>query len=414
MAIIEVEHVTKEYRLGAMQSLKTIANRMIGRSPPDNSNFKALDDISFNIEKGEVVGIIGHNGAGKSTLLKLLSRITTPTSGRITVRGKIAPLIEVGAGLVGDMTGRENIYLNASILGMSKAVIKSKIDEIIEFSELERFIDTPIKRYSSGMQVRLGFSIATSANADILIVDEVLAVGDVSFQRKCMDRMEAFRKSDDRTLLIVGHNVRQLERICTRMIMINHGCIVIDDAPAKVSKLYFDMTTNGSERTEINSKSKSILSTPTTELDIINIDIVSEKMTSNDLHKMKIIKLHHPLIIKFEVNVRLPLPNCEINVGIHNSEMSFVVKTSPSMCDLTINLESGRHLFEVTFDSISFAPGPYGVGIGIYDSLRRTVWGGTDLVWFEIEAEDDEFKKMPAGALSYMPTNWKQTRLNLE
>lgn len=179
MPIIEVEHVTKEYRLGQLTSLKQSAlnslNRLTGRPVEQHKPFKALDDVSFTVEHCEVLGIIGHNGAGKSTLLKLLANISQPTRGRITVKGKVAPLIEVGAGLFGDLTGRENIYLNGAILGIPKAEIRRKFDEIVAFAELEQFIDTPIKRYSSGMQVRLGFAVATSVESDILIVDEVLA-----------------------------------------------------------------------------------------------------------------------------------------------------------------------------------------------------------------------------------------------
>ena len=194
MPIIEIDHLTKEYRLGAMQGFKeTLLNttsRLTGKKLLERPLFKALDDINFCIEQGEVVGIIGHNGAGKSTLLKMLAKITTPTHGSIKVRGRIAPLIEVGAGFVPDFTGRENVYLNGAILGMSRREIDRKFDEIVDFAEMAEFIDTPVKRYSSGMQVKLAFAVATSIESEILIVDEVLAVGDLAFQRKCFDRME--------------------------------------------------------------------------------------------------------------------------------------------------------------------------------------------------------------------------------
>src|SRR5205085_2887023 len=180
----------------------------------------------------------GTNGAGKSTMLKMLARITVPTSGTVRVRGKIAPLIEVGAGLISELTGRENVFLNGIILGMSYRQIKSKFDEIVAFAELEEFIDTPIKRYSSGMAVRLGFSIATCVDADILIVDEVLAVGDLAFQRKCFDRMEDMIKRQGKTVLLVSHNTRQIERLCSRVILMDHGRVVADDSPGKVCDLF--------------------------------------------------------------------------------------------------------------------------------------------------------------------------------
>ena len=189
MRIIEINHVSKEYRLGTLTSLKdsarNVVRRLRGQPAIKRTAFKALDDMAFTINEGEVVGIIGNNGAGKSTLLKLLANVTTPTSGTIAVRGKVAPLIEVGAGLVPDLTGTENVFLNATILGISRTDIARKFDEIVSFSELEDFIDTPIKRYSSGMKIRLAFAIATSVDAEILIIDEVLAVGDLAFQRKC-------------------------------------------------------------------------------------------------------------------------------------------------------------------------------------------------------------------------------------
>ena len=192
MPIIQVDHVTKEYRLGALQGLKqTLLNtgaRLMGRKVAERPLFKALDDVSFSVEQGEVVGIIGHNGAGKSTLLKMLAKISTPTRGSIKVNGRIAPLIEVGAGFVPDFTGRENVYLNGAILGMARQEIDKKFDEIVDFAEMAEFIDTPVKRYSSGMQVKLAFAVATSIESEILIVDEVLAVGDLAFQRKCFDR----------------------------------------------------------------------------------------------------------------------------------------------------------------------------------------------------------------------------------
>ncbi len=227
MSVITVSHVTKEFRLGQIHNVRDSVvrafARLRGKTPSTKVPFKALDDVNFSIEHGEVLGIIGANGAGKSTILKLLARISMPTSGRISVGGKIAPLIEVGAGLISDLTGRENVYLNGIILGMPYSQIKSKFDEIVAFAELEEFIDTPIKRYSSGMAVRLGFSIATCVDAEILIVDEVLAVGDLAFQRKCFDRMEDMIKRQKKTVLLVSHNMRQIERFA-----LASSCLIMD------------------------------------------------------------------------------------------------------------------------------------------------------------------------------------------
>ncbi|MGA7799202.1 MAG: ABC transporter ATP-binding protein, partial [Gammaproteobacteria bacterium] len=244
MNIIEVSHITKEYRLGqirsAVGSIRNLGARLAGKAVREQPRFKALDDVDFSVEEGEVLGIIGTNGAGKSTLLKILARVSRPTYGSITVNGSVAPLIEVGAGLVPDLTGRENIFVNGTILGMSKREIRKKFDEIVEFAELEGFIDTPIKRYSSGMQVRLGFSLATSVEADVLIVDEVLAVGDLAFQRKCFDRIESMLKARGNTVLLVSHNIRQVQRLCKRVILMHKGRISADGSPAEVCDLYYE------------------------------------------------------------------------------------------------------------------------------------------------------------------------------
>ena len=244
MPIIEVEHLTKEYRLGTMHGLKqTLLNtlaRLTGRKVEERPLFKALDNVSFSIEQGEVVGIIGHNGAGKSTLLKMLARISNPTSGSIKVMGRISPLIEVGAGFVPDFTGRENVYLNAAILGMSRQETDKKFDEIVEFAEMAEFIDTPVKRYSTGMQVKLAFSVATSIESEILIVDEVLAVGDLAFQRKCFDHVETLINAENRTVLVVSHNLRQIERLCKRVLLLDHGKIIADGEPKPVCNRMFE------------------------------------------------------------------------------------------------------------------------------------------------------------------------------
>ncbi len=246
MPIIEVKHLTKEYQLGHISSLKetaiNAARRLSGKPTQQREGFKALDDVNFTIEAGEVVGIIGHNGAGKSTLLKHLANISKPTKGEVIVHGSIAPLIEVGAGVNPELTGRENIFLNGAILGIPKKIIQQKIDEIIDFSELEQFIDTPVKRYSSGMTVKLGFSIATSMEADILIVDEVLAVGDLAFQRKCFDRMEELIKRQGKTVLLVSHNIRQIQRLCNRVILLDHGRINIEGDPQSVCDSFYQQS----------------------------------------------------------------------------------------------------------------------------------------------------------------------------
>ncbi|MDP8257489.1 MAG: ABC transporter ATP-binding protein [Candidatus Alcyoniella australis] len=234
---IRVEGLGKRYRLGTMRKAYDLLSENIGdfvrsrvlhrqaqEKPPDDQILWALKDISFEVKRGEVLGIIGRNGAGKSTLLKILSRITTPTEGRAEIHGRVGSLLEVGTGFHMELTGRENIYLNGSILGMSRDEIAAKYDEIVEFSEIDRFIDTPVKRYSSGMKIRLGFAVAAHLQPEILLVDEVLAVGDEAFQRKCLGKMGNIAATGS-TVVFVSHNLQTVRRLCQRGMIIENGSI---------------------------------------------------------------------------------------------------------------------------------------------------------------------------------------------
>ena len=213
----------------------------------DKEDFWALKDIDFEIKRGEVVGIIGRNGAGKSTLLKILSRITEPTTGRITLRGRVASLLEVGTGFHPELTGRENIYLNGAILGMTKAEIRSKFDEIVAFAEIEKFLDTPVKRYSSGMYVRLAFAVAAHLEPEILIVDEVLAVGDAQFQKKCLGKMQDVARGGERTVLFVSHNMGAVRSLCHTGILLAQGQLVAHGEMEQVIGCYLQNSSSSSE-----------------------------------------------------------------------------------------------------------------------------------------------------------------------
>ncbi|HKV62633.1 MAG TPA: ABC transporter ATP-binding protein [Candidatus Acidoferrum sp.] len=241
---IRVEHLSKQYLLGKSNEQTMLRERLtnflknpFAKETSVTDTLWALRDISFGIQQGEVVGIIGRNGAGKSTLLKILSKITSPTSGRVKVRGRVASLLEVGTGFHEELTGRENIFLNGSILGMKRREVEGKLDQIIEFAGVERFIDTPIKRYSSGMRLRLGFAVAAHLDPDVLIVDEVLAVGDAGFQKKCLSVMEDLRKGG-RTVLFVSHNMAAVENLCSRGIWIDSGRVRQDGATHEVIQSY--------------------------------------------------------------------------------------------------------------------------------------------------------------------------------
>lgn len=248
MKIIEVNGLSKKYNLiqrreGYDSLREEIMRRFKGLSPSrggkskKHTEFWALDNINFSVEKGEIVGIIGRNGAGKTTLLKILSRITSPTSGEVLIHGRVSSLLEVGTGFHPELTGRENIFLNGAILGMTKKEITAKFEEIVDFAGVGQFLDTPVKRYSSGMYVRLAFAVAAHLEPDVLLVDEVLSVGDYEFQKKCLQKMEDVSRGG-RTVLFVSHNMASVINLCSRAILLDKGKVVMDDEPNKVADFY--------------------------------------------------------------------------------------------------------------------------------------------------------------------------------
>jgi lipopolysaccharide transport system ATP-binding protein len=253
---IEAQELSKRYRIGQMQaaygtlrdSVARVAARVAGRMEPhEQQEIWALRDVSFSVREGEVLGVIGRNGAGKSTLLKILTRITAPTSGSAIIRGRVGSLLEVGTGFSGELTGRENVFLNGSILGMKRREIQRKLSDITEFSGIEKFIDTPVKRYSSGMYVRLAFSVAAHLEPEILLVDEVLAVGDAEFQQRCLGRMEDF-SGTGRTVLFVSHNMQTINQLCNRAIWLDGGTIVDEGEPSEVVTHYLHSSHSSSSQ----------------------------------------------------------------------------------------------------------------------------------------------------------------------
>ena len=239
---VQTQGVGKRYKLGQFQAgysllSETITERLRGRRPRGREEFWALRDVEFDVARGESFGIIGHNGAGKSTLLKILARVTPPTTGEIHLRGRVGALLEVGTGFHAELTGRENIFLNGAILGMRRQEIAAKFDEIVEFAEVERFIDTPVKRYSSGMYLRLAFSVAAHLEPEVLVIDEVLSVGDLAFQEKCLGRMETV-SGQGRTVLFVSHNLTAVQKLCDRSLLLSGGRMVTQGRTADVISEY--------------------------------------------------------------------------------------------------------------------------------------------------------------------------------
>ncbi len=325
--VIQVENLSKKYMIfnEKQESYKTlrdvIANRvkfiptkLRGKenSQPSYEEFWALQDVSFEVKQGERVGIIGRNGAGKSTLLKILSRITEPTRGRVNVKGRVASLLEVGTGFHGELTGRENIFLNGAILGMSKGEIKKKFDEIVAFAEVEKFLDTPVKRYSSGMSVRLGFAVAAHLEQEILIVDEVLAVGDAAFQKKCLGKMNDVAENEGRTVFFVSHNMAAINKLCYNVIWLERGNVKMAGTRKDVISLYL---TNDTQ-----SSGECIWEQGIANPGVREFKFKAVRIRNNWGHITNIIDSRESFKIEIEYKIVEPLPSCQIHIIVTTKE----------------------------------------------------------------------------------------------
>ncbi len=403
MHAIRVDHMSKEYRLGVMQgvrqSLLGTAARLVGAQVNQRPLFKALDDVSFSIEEGEVVGIIGHNGAGKSTLLKMLAGISTPTSGRVAVNGRIAPLIEVGAGFVPDFTGRENVYLNGSILGLPRREIDRKFDDIVAFAEMEQFIDTPVKRYSSGMQVKLAFSVATSIEAEILIIDEVLAVGDLAFQRKCFDRMENLIKNEGRTVLLVSHNIRQVERMCSRVLLMDHGRLKMDDLPKPVCNAFYEENDR-----RIAAQKRGIVKIKSTgEAELLDIHcmgvdgrLAGEISHGEDATVVVRIKVNKPLFAPIFV------------IGIHTTDFVYITTATSADAFRGTTLPVGIHELEWTIKQFPLLPGVYSLrfSLDVEDPIKNVLYGESLCPFFVVGKDIQRTASSCEGFIAISESKW--------
>lgn len=325
MEAIHVEKLSKRFLInhreeGKYTSLRDIIAQSVinlgRRSKQDTvEEFWALKDIDFSVKKGERIGIIGRNGAGKSTLLKILSRITEPTSGSVRIKGRVASLLEVGTGFHPELTGRENIFLNGSILGMSRAEIRKRFDEIVTFAETEKFLDTPVKRYSSGMYVRLAFSIAAHLEPEILIVDEVLAVGDAEFQKKCLGKMEDVSSNEGRTVLFVSHNMGVVSQLCQSAILLNRGRVELVGKVKEVIDGYIlNQNTNGVDYARGNSES--------VQKSNYFSHIYSLNSTSRVTHDFG---FDESIILNFDFVVSEPSPDIQIGIGLNDKYQNRVL-----------------------------------------------------------------------------------------
>ena len=375
---IQVENLSKLYQLGEI-STGTLSRdlhrwwagvrgqedpyRKVGqandRAAKGTSDFVwALQDISFEVKKGEILGIIGRNGAGKSTLLKILSRVTKPTTGRIRVRGRMASLLEVGTGFHPELTGRENIFLNGAILGMRRDETRRKLDEIVDFAGVERYLDTPVKRYSSGMYVRLAFAVAAHLEPEILVVDEVLAVGDAEFQKKCLGKMKDVSENDGRTVLFVSHNMESVQNLCNRgMLMTDGRLTLVGDLKHVISQyLSHGVLAEARFKFEVPDQNEGLPGFVT--------ELVVEDSHGNPVSEVLLWDLWK-VRVRFQLNE--PIPYFVIGLGL-TTQLGLPVQTSWSAPE---NKEAGVYEAVFSNENIVYAPGTYCLDIGLSSHLQK-------------------------------------------
>ncbi|MHB0976054.1 MAG: ABC transporter ATP-binding protein [Candidatus Aquicultorales bacterium] len=347
--VITFENVSKKYRLGTLslrEAITNSANQLVRRKAEDPKEFWALKDVSFEVGEGEVVGIVGPNGAGKSTILKLLSGITEPTSGKVWVDGKVASLIEVGAGFHPELSGRENVYLNGAIMGLSKKEIDRKFESVVAFSELEKFIDTPVKRYSSGMYVRLGFSIAIHTEPEVLLVDEVLSVGDASFRKKSMDAAEALINGGA-TVIIVSHNMGAIGRICKRGIWLENGEVVEQGQTQDIIDEYV-ITTHITE----NKSKVTMLADPNKSMCLRKAELLDE----DDL-PLENIEVEKPFKIRLGYEINKAVEGAHIICIFETTDGTQVLATADADCSPELRSVRKPGRYEATFKVPAFLLG---------------------------------------------------------
>lgn len=409
---IKIEHVSKQYRLGAIGGgtlrgdLQTWWARLRGKEDPNakigartdvkiGERFLALDDINLEVKKGEALGIIGHNGAGKSTLLKLLSRVTAPTTGKISYNGRITSMLEVGTGFHPELTGRENVYMNGAILGMTKAEIERKFDQIVDFAEMRKFIDTPVKRYSSGMYVKLAFAVAAHLDSEIMVMDEVLAVGDMKFQQKCLGRMGDAANEEGRTVLYVSHNMGTIRRLCTRCIVLDHGKLIYDGDVETAIGIYSDCQTKTQYHYDFSQQKRAV--GVMMNLQFLSLDIHNDQT--------RLIRTGEHILATVHCKANTDFQNMGIRLEISAADGT-VAGTMLSDCCLSGN--AGDYLdVDLDINTAHLAPGNYRFDMLAYQRNEFGVEGWCDRVSGALQIE---LQKENSSDIEWLSHYWGHTR----
>lgn len=386
---IQVSHVTKTFKVFrdrgyVLKDLILFANRRKFEIR------RVLNDISFNVRRGEAVGLIGHNGCGKSTTLKLLTRITSPDSGTINMKGRVSSLIELGAGFHPDMSGRENIYINASIFGLTKEEIDGKLDEIIRFSELQDYIDNPVRTYSSGMYTRLAFSVAINVNADILLIDEILSVGDANFQAKCYDKMCEL-KENGTTIIVVSHSLGQIEKLCDRCIWINGGKIVRDGFTKEVVMAYLDYM--GAKRRKMTAEERAARgeTQSTSENETVVIDAI--QLLDQEGKRLSRVATGGQCIVKVHYGAKYRIQDVVFLITVVRKNDGTLVYAAH-----TRNQEKLKHIsiegegeFKLNIHRMNLLPGDYKIYASIENTEGTVLDHAEDLCEFQVTSDTMDF-----------------------
>lgn len=396
---ISVKNLTKKYRIFSHPGDR-IKQALTFGGMRFHNEFTALQDVSFEIKKGETVGIIGRNGSGKSTLLQLICGILKPTVGTAQVNGRIAALLELGAGFNPEFTGRENVYFQGALMGFTKVQMDERFDDIAAFADIGEFIDQPVRTYSSGMFVRLAFAAMIYADADILVIDEALAVGDEAFQKKCFDRLAAYL-GGGKTLFFVSHNLRQIERVCARAVWLDAGTIAADGAVAEVCTAYQEslhrlwQNEKGYEAPLPNVADSGEIVVNTVRL-LCDID---SKPTNE-------IESHAAARISVDFSCKTPLHALEILVGFHTTDMVFIAAATTAGRTKAVDFQPGAHRIECRFPEITLLPGTYQIRLAFFDQYRRSMWIGHRLCSFRVApAVGTNLMHTPIGLID-LPYEW--------
>lgn len=421
--IIRAEGLGKKYVLGhqrahernptlrdsiadaARRALRMTSDMLKGRplvAGDEIESFWALRDVGFEIKRGEVVGVIGRNGAGKSTLLKILSRITEPTTGRVAIGGRVASLLEVGTGFHPELSGRENVYLNGAILGMRRGEIRRRFDEIVDFAGVERFIDTPVKRYSSGMQLRLAFAVAAHLDPEILLVDEVLAVGDTDFQKKCLGKMGEIAGSGGRTVLFVSHQLGMVSRLCPRALLLDGGSIVFDGATNEAIDAHLATRVGASHRAGPKHAGMRDLGTAIVDVKIVDADGVATDRLG----------WHTPMRIRVQLDIRQPVGVMLLGIGIENRHYVRVTTWFSPLSDHFSDNEGGG-VIDLEIPGEILAPGGYSLTVALFEprgAVHQRLEGECPFVIVDSGSAMAEFSDVDYGVV-LIPGRWAKRNL---